>query len=383
MIRSRVRALAFLAAACVPDRAAAQGDTYARVSLSTAQLYDGNLFAVAAAAGAPEADLISRIGPLFEAGFESIPIKLRTAYEVDAERYLNHPDLNRMAARQRAAASIEYAPTPRLAVKADGSFASTQTPNELNVESQLAVRRASADRLGVDASGVYELNAVTKTLVGYSGAHEALDGGIAGGSQRSRIGIERRTGARDAVRLEYDLRHFEFSSGGTEMSHTIAAGWAHAFTSRTGFEIAGGPRIARGGIQPELSATVKHRAWHSELTAGYDRTEIMAVGEPGALEMHRANASALYRPLRKLTVIVAPAASRVDRGGDRVVVYSADAVATLQAAPGLSLAVSGRIGHQIGTLVDPRAAIPSRGFGVQLIVTAPRRERPALGGFPL
>lgn len=68
--------LAFLSATVLaPAVATAQGDAYARMSVSTAQVYDSNLFA-APASRDPQADLVSRFGPALEAGYLSMPLKL-------------------------------------------------------------------------------------------------------------------------------------------------------------------------------------------------------------------------------------------------------------------------------------------------------------------
>src|SRR5687768_15943767 len=72
---------------------------YGRVSVSIGQAYEDNLFAVPASRS-PRSDLVSRLGPAFEAGYLSFPFALITRYAVDAERYLTNVELNNNIARK-------------------------------------------------------------------------------------------------------------------------------------------------------------------------------------------------------------------------------------------------------------------------------------------
>src|SRR5262245_52180408 len=112
-----VAAFAMLTPALSP----AQEGGYARVSMSTAEIYNGNLLSESATRG-PESDLFSRFGSAFESGYVSIPFKLVARYELDAERYLDHPQFNRNVARQDGTLSIDWAPISRLAFSVGGKF---------------------------------------------------------------------------------------------------------------------------------------------------------------------------------------------------------------------------------------------------------------------
>jgi hypothetical protein len=127
-----------------PETASAQGEAYARISVATTQMYDGNLFATPRSR-VPQADLITRFGPALEAGYESLPMKLVARYEIDSERYLSHAELTRNVARQDAGIALVYLPMQRLGLTVDASYVESHNPGEFNLESQLAVGRARAD----------------------------------------------------------------------------------------------------------------------------------------------------------------------------------------------------------------------------------------------
>ena len=91
--RSACRAALVAAALAAATSASAQVETYTRMSVSAAQIYDGNLFATPASRG-PQTDFISRFGPALEAGYFSLPLEIAARYEIQADRYVNHADLN-------------------------------------------------------------------------------------------------------------------------------------------------------------------------------------------------------------------------------------------------------------------------------------------------
>lgn len=360
---------AALLAICVvsPGTASAQGDAYASLSVSTAQIYDGNLFATPASQG-PQADLISRFGPTLEAGYASTPIRLVTRYELQAERYLRHGELNGIVGRQAASATLGYLPTPRLDLSVDASYVGTRTPSEFNLESQIAAGRARAERIVVGSVATYESSAVTTVTVDYTVGRDTLAGGVASATHRPRVGVERRTGLRDTYRVDYEFRHVGFSDGAPEASSVITGGWAHGITERTRFEIAMGPRVTQRAIRPELSALLRRRLRQGEFVVSYSRTEVTAIGERGTIDVHRVAASGAYRAARRLRLTATPTFTRSARDERHIAVSALDIEAVVEATRRLSLVVTGRIGRQTGTWAGPGEAIPYRSLALTVIV---------------
>lgn len=366
----RCRAALVAAVLVAPPSAAAQVETHSKLSVSAAEIYDGNLFATPSSAG-PQADLISRFGPALEAGLTSHPLELVARYEIQAERYLNHADLNDNAAHQDALLTVRYLPTRRLRMTIDASYIRTQTPGELNLVSQLGVGRRLAERSVVTAIAAYNWTDVVKVSVTQSFAKDALVGGAASETHDSRVGIERRTGPQSAYHLDYQFRTFDFDGGAPSSSHAITAGRVYSFAPRTGLEIAAGPRFTQGTVRPEVLTTLRYQLERGELSVGYSRTEVTAIGEQGAIEVHRIAATASYRLGRRLRLTTTPAFTRSARGFRPVPVYSLDVGSEVAMTRQLSLLASGRIGRQYGMLTGQRDMIPSRSLILKVMMTLP------------
>ena len=363
-------AVAIATALAAPTFAAAQADTYARLSVSATQIYDGNLFATPASR-APQADLVSRVGPAFEAGYLSPPVEIHARYEIQAERYLDHPDLDSNAAHQDATLALRYRPMPRFTLRADAAYVATQTPSEFNIESQLGVARVPAERVTMVAAGAYELSNVTTATLEYAFGRDALIGGPSSVMHRSRLGVQRHAGLRNTYRADYEIREVQFGDLAWQPSRVMTVGWVHELTQRTGFEIAIGPRLTERSIRPEISAQLRRALSRGEISFGYWRTELTAIGERGTIDVHRVATSIRYRPARRINLAATPAYSRSARGKQQVPVYSLDLESAITATRSLSLVSWARIGRQEGTLSGPRETIQYRTLGVKLMIAFP------------
>ena len=350
---------------CAPVAASAQGRLTSKMSVSISEVYDGNLFAKSE----PQADLISRTGPLLEIGFRTLPVDVTGRYEIQAERYLNNPELNAMASHHDAHLAARYTPRPRFDLMIESTYLKTQTPAELNLISGIGVGRARAGRLGASAVVRYQLRPVTIVTSTYSIGRDSIAGGVSSTAQSWRAGFEQRTGARDAYRLDYQMRHTGFDGGTPMQSHALIAGWDHAFTPRTQIVLAAGPRFTNErAIKPEIAMVVRRQLARGELSINYSSTELTAIGEHGTIDVHRAAISGRYRPWRPFELGVTPAYVRSARGVDHVPVYSLDAESNLVIGRRYSFTGWARFGRQHGTLSGSTAVIPYRGMGLKLRV---------------
>ena len=359
--------LALAAAFLALSPAVARGQLSGKMSASISQVFDGNVFATSE----PQADVISRAGPLFEIGFRALPIDLTGQYEIQAEHYVNNPQLNAMASHHDARLALRYAPRPRFDVTIDSSYLETQSPAELNVASGLTAGRARARRIGGTAVVHYQLRPLTAIASEYAVARDSIAGGVSSMTQSWRGGFEQRVGPRDVYRLDYRFRQTGFD-GGTEMrSHALVAGWNHALGVRTELDVAAGPRRTdQGTIKPEIAAIVRRQLTRGELSISYSSTELTAIGESGTIDVHRGAVSYAYRPSPRLALTVTPAMVRSARRGDAVPVYSVDAEASVAITRRFSFTGWLREGRQHGTLSGSTAVIPYRGVGLKLRVAA-------------
>jgi hypothetical protein len=341
------------------------------MSFTAAQIHDGNLFATPASL-VPQADLVMRVGPALEAGYVSLPLEIAARYEVQAERYLNHPDLNENLAHQDATLSVRYRPTPRIGLMVDASYISTQTPAEFNLESQLGVGRAPAERVATASTLTYKWSDAVDVTIEHMFGRDALVGGAISATHRSRVGVQRQTGVRNTYRADYHVRHVGFDAGAPVVSHVITGGWSHAISPRTGFEITVGPRVTDGTIRPELSTALRRQFSRGDVSFGYSRTELTAFGERGTIDVHRVAATGRYRPWRRLLLTATPAFTRSARDERQVPVYTLDLESVVVATHRLSVVAWGRLGRQEGTLAGPPELISYQSVGVKFMITLPR-----------
>jgi hypothetical protein len=369
--RSACRIVLAAVVLAAPASASAQVETYTRMSFTAAQIHDANLFATPASLG-PQADLITRVGPVFEAGYVSLPFEIAARYEAQAERYLNHPDLNANLAHQDATLSVRYRPAPRIGLMATASYIATQTPGEFNLASELGVGRAPAERVATASAFTYKWNDATDVTIEHMFGRDALIGGVSSATHRSRIGVQRHTGVRNSYRADYHVSHVGFDAGAPVVSQVITGGWSHEITPRTGFEIIVGPRLTGGTVRPEVSAMLRRELSRGDLSFGYSRTEQTAFGERGTIDVHRVAATGRYRPWRRLSLTATPAFTRSARAERHVPVYTLDMESVVEATHRFSIVAWGRAGRQHGTLSGPRLMIPYQSLGVKVTITVPR-----------
>jgi hypothetical protein len=369
--RNLCRLALVAAAVAAPASASAQVETYTRMSFTAAQIHDANLFATPASFG-PQADLITRVGPAFEAGYVSLPFEIAARYELQAERYLDHPDLDANLAHQDATVSVRYRPTPRVGLMINASYIATQTPGEFNRDSQLGVGRAPAERTATASTLTYKWSDATGITMEHMFGRDAIVGGATSAMHRSRVGVQRQTGVRNTYRADYHVSHVGFDTGAAVVSHVITGGWTHAITPRTGVEITVGPRLTDGTVRPEVSTVLRRQLSRGDVTFGYSRTELTAFGERGTIDVHRVAATGRYRPWRRVSLTATPAVTRSARDDRRVPVYTLDMESVVEATHRFSVVAWGRAGRQDGMLTGPPGIIRYQSLGLKFTVTLPR-----------
>jgi hypothetical protein len=375
MIRPLAQRVALSAALVVPATALAQGSQLTtNLSASVSQIYDANLFA-APSPVAPQSDVITRVGPAFDLEYRARTLTTTARYELQAERYLNHPTLTSNTSHQDAAIGLRYLPSKLLGINVTAGYVRTQTPSELNIESQLSFGRAPAERVSVNAAASYKVSRVTRLSGEYVFGRDRLIGVMSNASHRSRLGMQRSNGERNSYRVDYEFRNFETGVGVWSPSHVITAGWTHAFTKRSGLDIMAGPRLSEGTARAEVAAVLRHQASWGNCSFRYTRTEMTTFGELGAVEAQRIAIGAHYRPARWVSLTATPAFTTSARGRTRVPVSVMDIESAFDLTRRLSFVAWGRAGKQRGTLSGLPGVIPYRTFGVTVKIAPPRAAR--------
>lgn len=372
MIATLVGLLVIAAVMCAPSTVAAQTATTMRATVAASQFYESNLFATPASLG-PQGDLVSRVGPSFEAIYVSLPFEVVGRYQIQADRYRTHPELTSTAAHQDASVSMKYAPQPRIDLSLDAGYIRTQTPSELNLDSQLATVRAPAERAAMTAIAAYNWTKVTTISGEYTFNHDAMIGGLSSVMHRGRFAVEWSASTRSTYQINYQLRDVTFDADATMRSSVVTAGWRHSVTPRTDFEIAAGPRIAQGAVRPELLATMQYRLSKIQLSLGYARTDLTVIGERGLIDLQRVSLTGSVSPTQRLSVTARPSFTQSARGRDRIPVYALDIESSFEITRRVSLMGWGRIGRQRGTLSGSPDIIPYQRLGFDVKITVPRR----------
>lgn len=375
MIDRRLAAVVIAGAWVIaPAAATAQSRAFLSPSFTAAHTYESNLFAAPASLG-PRADFISQLGPSLIAGYQSLPFELAVNYQILAERYQRHVELNDPAARQEAGVALRYRPRERFSLSADAGYISTRTPSEFNLRSGLDAGRAPAERVALASAMTFNFTPATTFNAAYTLERDVLVGVMTSATHRPRAGIATRTGVRNAYRLDYELRRFAFSGGAPMVSHALVGSWQHELTQRVGCEIAVGPRISDGAIRPDVATRLRWRLADADISLAYVRTDMTAIGERGTFDVHALSSTVSYRPARRVSLDVTPLLSRNARGRQHIAVSSLGAGSTFAVNRHLSVAAIARFSRQRGMLAGPRHVMASRSLGLHLTISPVRNDR--------
>jgi hypothetical protein len=311
-------ALCGLGVALLPSLAGAQSAFDLDPSLALMQVYDDNLFAQPSEA---QSDLVLRLSPRLGARYRSPSLAAHAHYAIDAERYLEHAELNTARARQEAAVGVRGAATRRLDYAFGASYTRTRTPGELNVVSGLAAGRAEARRLQAAGEITVRLGARTSatfdpafTRDELAGRAETTDEMAAG------LGLERRLDPASSGRLAYRYRRFTFD-GGAEPTHVLTAGWTRRLGAASRIDLSAGPRLGSSGAGAEVSLGWRRRLRRGELGLSYLRTQSTALGQAGPVEVDGVAAVFSRQVARPLRLVLAPGVFRSSGEGLDAIVY--------------------------------------------------------------
>src|SRR5213594_5101206 len=158
----------------IPTTAApAQTGYYLTPSLSVAEVYDDNVFFTSS----PRThDFLTRISPGLNAGYQSAPLTAWGSYSFDAEVYSLHSELTDPQVRQRGLIELKASPDQVLALSISGAYYLTKTPQELNLQTGLAVRRVLAERYTGSPAFTYRYDPLTTAKGDYTYAKDLLAG---------------------------------------------------------------------------------------------------------------------------------------------------------------------------------------------------------------
>ena len=364
-----------------PRAALAQGAFQMRPLLTTAQLYDSNLFFTKTDR---QSDLITRISPGLLSEYWSPRLALRSRYTLDLERFTDHPELSGMDARQHGAIDFSYRANALVALAGDAEYSTTHTPSELNADTGLILSRAKAQRVGGHSSITRHLGPATAGTIDYLFTQDRIEGGIAMLTQAATLGVDRQMSSRGAVSADYRLQQYSLGTS-SPTSHALLLGFSRSITERSTVSIDGGPRMIDGSFTPELSASVRYRFKPGDLSLAYARTQTTAIGLAGLAETQRVSATATWSPRRSLRIQISPAFFHSAQIGSQADVYHLSVDVTRQIASGLSLDAVVNTYVQHGTFSAQLASgtIPHQDVMIRLVVEPTRSHALTPSSFAL
>jgi hypothetical protein len=345
----------FAAGVLLPTAAPAQTGYYLTPSLSVAEVYDDNVFFTPS----PRShDFFTRISPGLRASYHSAPLTVEggyskashqatpltveAGYSFDSEIYSRHPELTTDQMRQRGSIEVKAMPDQVLTLSVLGSYSLTKTPQELNLTTGLAARRALAERYEATPAFTYRFDPVTTVKGDYTFSKALVAGGVTTDSHIENLTLDHRLSPSDIVGPAYSGRQFTFAGFPAQTSHAFTLGWSHELTPLTTFTLRGGPRLTEGSIDrlPEASASIRHTLKRGELSLSYASTSTTAIGEANAVTAQSLTGKATTELLPRLELSAVPAIYRVSSDAFKVTVYSVILVASHQLTKALALNVS-------------------------------------------
>jgi hypothetical protein len=268
-------------------------------------VYDDNLFNLPARDG----DAITRAGSAFDAGYRSERRLLTARYALDADRFARHPELTSAAARQDALVSAGYHANRRLSFDGTASFADTQTPAELNLESGLAPGRAHAQRFSVRPSTTASIGPLATATISYTGARDHMFG-VNLVSQTASAALDRHASTRADLRWEYTYQRYVFNGGEPTVSQALTAEWRRSLTRATLVVFRAGPRMTGSHLSADAAASVNRTLRFGAASLAYSHTQTTLVGLIGVADKHAVSASLRLHSVSGRQLRIEPAALR-------------------------------------------------------------------------
>lgn len=369
-------ALALTVAVSAGRRAAADDRDRVIPSWSVIEAHDSNLFFTA---GDQETDFITRLNAGVDAEHQTTIWTVAGRGSFDIERFASHPELTTIDARQHAAIDAAYRPSRTLAISAGAELSRTRTPGELNAETGLSFTRARAQRASARSSIARQFGRATAGTIQYSFTQDRL-AGVIGQTHAAGTGAERHVTRRDTLRAAYRVQQFHFDYSGvgrsSTLSQTMAAGLTHAITRRSEIAIEGGPRLTRGTVSPDLSASIRHHRDMFDLSLAYGVTETVVIGLAGTAQTESVRAAAAWNLRRGVQIHVAPSYYQSAYGPRRARVYGLAMDVTRPLASGFLVSASVESTSQSGSVFQTvDASIPRQAIAISLVRTSTTRPR--------
>ena len=345
--------------------------------------FDSNIFATSSDR---EWDFISRFSPGLTAGYRSDPFTLVLNGGFDAAVYARHPDLNDATQGWHLGLDSVYRPIRPLAFGLTVSYIKTETPSTLPIAigfSPTVLAPAQVFEFGlvrttfltVAPSVAYQFTPTTWGTAAYTYIHDTIESGVDTTANNVELRLYRQFGSRDTGVLGFRTTVIDNGGGfpqGVDYAPTV--GWTHQFTPQTKVSVEGGPLFANdGSVNPNVTARFEHHFQFASVGVGYTRSDGFLLGEPGLVKTETFQAFFDWRPLKGLSLSLAPAVTNLWSDTVRYTrFYSLIASATYPILSWLTANATYRYGFQE---TSGSGSIPRSIFSLSLEASYPLRVR--------
>ena len=354
---------------------------YVVPSFRLTEEFDSNIFATSSNR---QWDFISRFSPGLTAGYRSDPFTLMLNGGFDAAVYARHPDLNDATQGWHLSLDSIYRPIRPLAFGLTTSYIKTETPSTLPIPigfSPTVLAPAQVLEFGlvrttfltVAPSVAYQFTPTWWGTAAYSYIHDTIEGGVDTTANNIELRLYHSFGSRDTGVLGYRTTIVDNGDGFPQaVDYAPTVGWTHLFTPQTKLSVEGGPLFANdGSVNPNVTARFEHHFQFAAIGLGYTRSDGFLLGEPGLVRTETFQAFFDWRPVKNLSLSLAPAVTNL--WGDQIRYtrfYSLIASATYPILSWLTANATYRYGFQE---TSGSGSIPRSIFSLSLEASYPVR----------
>lgn len=319
-------------ASAAPALAQARVELVPSVSISST--YDNNLFATQNASS----DEMVLVTPSLEGRYESPSVRLESLYSFDAQRAVGHPVLNMLEARRHGMVDTSLKMTPQFRLSFDGRYDLSQSPNELNFETNVLLGRQRSTRWQLTPALEYQLRPRTIVSAQYDLTKEAMAQYVDGQMQVIRVGFDRKQTPLITWGIKYLGRRFANGAGSalpspttfgslnatvvpqsifnlaqapvfypiaatSQQSHALLGEVTWTVGPETSFMLQGGPRISSyASRMPEVLATFAKETRLTKIGLDYWQGETIVLGIPGPVKLESSTSKVVWAVRRTVEV---------------------------------------------------------------------------------
>ncbi|HEV3215903.1 MAG TPA: hypothetical protein VGZ27_09285 [Vicinamibacterales bacterium] len=303
-------------------------------SVSFSSTYDNNLFATQNASR----DEMLLVTPSLEGYYESPSVRMQSSYSFDAQRAVGHSVLNMLEARRHGMVETSLKMSPQFRVSFDGRYDLSQSPNELNFETNVLLGRQRSTRWQLTPALEYQLRPRTVVTAQYDFTKEAMAQYVDGQMQVIRVGFDRKQTPLITWGIKYLGRRFANGAGAalplptpfgslnatvvpqsifnlapmpvfysipamSQQSQAVLGEVTWTVGPETSFMVQAGPRISSyGSRMPEVLSTFAKQTRLTKIGLDYWQGETIVLGIPGPVKLESSTARVVWAVRRTVEV---------------------------------------------------------------------------------